>query len=300
MKSAPFRYLRAGSLEEALVGLEEEDSKVLAGGQSLLPMLNLRLVRPSSLVDIGQLGELRQHSFSGGVLSVGALTTHRDMSGLRGPAELAGLRALRTAAGLIGHHPIRVRGTVGGSVAHADPAAEWPLLTLVTGAVIEVQSSRGQRTIEASQFYRGLFETALRPEEMVIAVRFRCLGDVTSIEEYAARAGDFAAAVAAASLTVEGGAVRAARIAVGGVASTPLLLNQEAGVLVGARTHDRSSTADLAFEVGESCARAVSPSSDLHASDVLRRRLVRSLVVRAVQRCFAQERGRSGEREIAS
>lgn len=290
MKPAPFAFVCAESLDHALALISDhEDAKVIAGGQSLLPLLNLRLVRPDVVVDIGRVSELRHHHVTEGSLVVGALTTHQTMEDLHA-VDLPGVRALREAAAVIGHYPIRVRGTVGGSVAHADPAAEWPVMTLALDAEIEVRSQRGVRRVAASSFYDAPFTTALEPDELIVAIHFSELQGATSFQEYARRPGDFALAAVAVRLTTAAGSIRSARIALGGVAGTPRLLESGQAVLEGLDVEDVAAGENAAIEAGVRCAETVRPHSDMHGSTAYRKRLVHSLVARAVRSCLDQTR----------
>ena len=164
MKAADFDYYRVDSLEDALERLGElgEDAKVLAGGQSLVPMMNFRLARPAALVDITRVPELRGIERSNGELRIRAATTHAEVEHA---AELeGGYEVMRAAAKWVGHEPIRSRGTFGGSLAHADPTAEWCLIAVALGAVIEVAGPGGEREVPAEDFLLGYFTTALEPD----------------------------------------------------------------------------------------------------------------------------------------
>lgn len=284
MKAPVVGYIRAESPEHAVALLHQhgEDAKLLAGGQSLLPMLNMRLARPSVLVDIGHIAGLDGVVADNDTVEVGALTTHHDMARLRLPHS-RGVDALREAAGHIGHYPIRVRGTVGGSLAHADSTAEWALMALAMDATMLVTGPTGNREVAASGFFKGLFTTDLEPDEMIVGVRFRRAGGHARLEEYARRRGDFAIVAAASGVKVEGGRCVDAGIALGGVESMPVRVEAAERLLSGAWVADEAVHDELVREVAFVCSQAVSPGSDNHASREYRRRLVATLVDRSLR-----------------
>jgi carbon-monoxide dehydrogenase medium subunit len=206
VKPAPFAYHRPASLDEALALIaEDEDAKPLAGGQSLVPMLNFRLARPSALVDLAGIQELGGIRVENGALVVGAMTRQWDLEHSPNAFPL-----LREALGFVGHTATRCRGTVGGSLVHADPTAELPVCALV----LEAELRTNRRTIPAQEFFLSVFTTALEPGELVVEVRFPAPVGRTAFVEHAHRHGDFAVACVARN---------GDRIAVGGVASTPVL-----------------------------------------------------------------------------
>jgi carbon-monoxide dehydrogenase medium subunit len=221
MKPPPFDYLRAESVDHAIELLADhgEDGKVVAGGQSLIPLLNLRLARPSVLIDVNDLTTLASHAAGEDELLTGALVRHQTL------CEDAGIAAanplLGAAARHIGHPAIRVRGTLGGSIAHADPSAELPMVAVACGATILVESRDSEREIAASDFFHGPFTTSLDPDELVLGLRWPVLAaeDRWGYAQVAERIGDFAAA--AAAVTVLGDDVR---VVVSGVPGSPLRL----------------------------------------------------------------------------
>lgn len=289
MKPAPFQYYRPRDVDEATTLLAElgDEAKVLSGGQSLVPMLNFRLARPTALVDIGDLDELRCIHDTGGRLQVGGLVTHRTMET---STELAPpFRVLRRTASLIGHYPIRVRGTIGGSLAHADAAAEWCLVAVVLQAVIVVASTRGRRKVAATDFFRGTLETALEPDELIVEIQFPTPVRHTQITEIARRSGDFATVAVAVALDVADERIRSANLGLGGVADTVVRLPEVEEMLVGA---DVGSTEPPAFrEAAYLAARTIDPPADLHASATHRRRLAGVLVERALGAAAAASTG---------
>jgi CO/xanthine dehydrogenase FAD-binding subunit len=280
VKPPPFRYARARSLDEALALLaaEGEDAKPLAGGQSLLPALAFRLVRPSALVDLGPIAELDHVRREGGTLRIGALRRH---AALEQEEELTGAwAALREAAALVGHLPIRSRGTFGGSLAHADPAAELAVAALALDAELVLRGPAGERRVPAEEFFLGPFTTALAPGELLteVALPQAPAGARGAFEEFSVRAGDYALASACVVVAAEGGVISHARVALGSVGPTPLRARAaERALLEGAPPEDVSAAA----------AAECDPGSDVHADAGYRRRLVAVLVRRALERVEA-------------
>lgn len=221
MKPPTFDYLRAQGVDHALDLLEEhgDEAKVVAGGQSLVPLLNLRLARPGVLVDVNDLVELDTVERSGDELRTGALVRHRRLCA--DPVVSAASPMLSTAARFIGHAAIRNRGTLGGSIAHADPSAELPLVAVACGATISVRSAAGQREVPAEEFFQGPFMTTLEPEEIVSGVRWPAFGPLDSwgYAQVAERSGDFAEA--AAGVTLLGDRLR---VVIAGLPGSPLRL----------------------------------------------------------------------------
>ncbi len=226
MKPAPLEYKRARDLDHALELLAEyaEGAKPVAGGQSLIPLLNLRLARPVLLIDINDLS-LDQVQVDGESLLTGALVRHRVVAT---DPEIRGTNGLlQEAARFIGHTAIRNRGTLGGSVAHADPAAEMPLVAVACDATMLLQSSSGAREVAAADYFVGPFMTSMEPDELLVGVRWPVLGANTSwgFSEIAERSGDFA--TAAAAVVLRGGAdPLSARVAVTGVSGSPTRLDE--------------------------------------------------------------------------
>jgi carbon-monoxide dehydrogenase medium subunit len=275
MKPPPFTYRRAGHVQEAIEHLEafHGDAKLIAGGQSLVPMLNFRLARPAALVDIGRLGELRYARRTGDdELRIGALTLHETVERLGDHVVGDGFEVLRPAARLIGHPPIRARGTFGGSIVHADPASEWCMLALLLDARMVLHGPDGERVVAADDFFRGYFTTAAGPFEILTEVRLRRAG-VAALHEFARRHGDFA--TVAVAVAVDGGG---ARVVVGGVEDVPRRATEAEAVLAG-----RPLDADVIAEAAELAARQVDPVSDLHATAEHRRELTATLTRRALE-----------------
>ncbi len=279
MKPASFAYHRATSVREALelLAREGEDAKVIAGGQSLVPLMAFRLARPSALIDINRIAELRYVRRDGDALQIGALATHRDIETNAEPGVLDGYSILPRAARFIGHYPIRTRGTFGGSIAHADPTSEWCMLALLLDAEIVATGARGSRTVAASDFFRGVFTTALDADEVVTEVRFPAPAPRSAIREFARRQGDFAIVAVATAVEVEDGRVRSARIALAGVSDAPIRATEAEAMLAGA------TPGEVAFdEAGRAAAAGLRPPSDSHGSSDYRKELAAALVRRAL------------------
>ena len=277
MKPPAFAYERPSTTAEALVLLAEhgDEARPLAGGQSLVPMLNLRLAAPGVVVDLNGLAGLDRIERRNGVLAVGALTRQRTLE--LSPAAAA-IGALVDGLPLVGHVATRNRGTVGGSIAHADPAAELPLALLAIGGSVVVDGPGWQREIPADELFAGFLTTTLRPGELLTEVRLPGprAGEGSALLEVAQRHGDFPlAAIAVWLLLDEDGRITAARIAAGAVADRPILLTDAAAALMaGASTED----------AGKVAAGEVDPAGSLHAPADYQRHLVSVLVSRAVRR----------------
>lgn len=282
MKPAPFQYHRPDSIADAveLLSAHGDEAKPLAGGQSLVPMLALRLARFEHLIDINFVGELAGIGRDDGWVRVGAMTRQSDVE--RDATIAADAPLLARATPLIGHFQIRNRGTVGGSIAHADPASEYPAVAVALGAAMEATSRAGARTIAADDFFAGTWTTALADDELLTALRVpiwsgRC---GFAIEETARRLGDFALAGAAVAVAIDGGAVTRAGIGLFGVGPTPVRARQaEAALVAGER--------DVAA-VGRVAMADADPSDDVHASAAYRARVGAHLVARAASRALAE------------
>ncbi|MGI5129731.1 FAD binding domain-containing protein [Pseudonocardia sp. CA-107938] len=223
MKPAAFTYHAPRSLDECveLLGrLDADEVKLLAGGQSLVPLLNLRLARPGVVVDLGRVPGLRGIRLDGGVLRVGAMTTHVEL--VESPVLRRAFPMIASAARHIGYPAIRNRGTAGGSIAHADPSAELPCLAVALDAELLTVGPDGGRTIRAADFFVAHFVNVLRPDEVLTEIRFPPPGKGWAFEEFTRKSGDFALAEVAMDLDLLGSTVGRARIAVGGAAATPL------------------------------------------------------------------------------
>lgn len=285
MKPAPFAYHRPESLEEVLALLAEhgDDAKLIAGGQSLVPMMNFRLVAPEHLIDLGGVGGLDGIGETDGEIVVGARVRHADLAASPLVRERCPLVA--AAAETIGHWAIRQQGTIGGSLAHADPAAQLPLVAATLEAEIEATGPKGLRRIAAADFFEALMTTALAPDEVLTAVRFplRRPGQGWSFDMRARRAGDFALVAVAATLTVADGRIEAARVGIGGVGDVPAVPDAVARALV-----DRPATAEAAAEAADAARSAVEPMGDPRVPAEFRRDLVQALTRRAVLTALAR------------
>ena len=281
MKPAAFEYHRASAVEDAVAKLTElgDEAKLLAGGQSLVPMMNFRLVRPSALVDVAGIPNLQYlEPHDGRGLKIGALTPHRWVEEMEAPELLEGFSVLKHAARWVGHYPIRTLGTFGGSIAHGDPSAEWCLLAALLDAEVVAIGPGGERVILASDFFHGFFMTALEPDEMVVEVRFPQPAPNAALQEFARRAGDYAIVAAAVTLDIDDGKCRSARVVLGGVADVPLRLTEAERVLEGAEA------GRAAFEeAGREAAKAVDPPSDVQGTAEYRRDLSAVMVRRALE-----------------
>jgi carbon-monoxide dehydrogenase medium subunit len=282
VKPAPFEYHAPTTTAEAvgLLAQHGDDAKPLAGGQSLVPMLALRLARFEHLVDLNRVGELRGVERANGTLRVGAMTTQATIE--RDPDVARAVPLLAAATPLIGHFQIRNRGTVGGSLAHADPASEYPAVALVLDAHFDVAASSGAREIPAAEFFEGTWQTALGPDELLAAVRFpvwegRC---GFACDEVARRHGDFALAGAVAAVELDGSAnVARAALALFGMGPAPVRAHDAERAVVGSRP----STDDAWRELGELAVRDTQPVDDVHASASYRRRVGAHLAGRTLR-----------------
>jgi CO/xanthine dehydrogenase FAD-binding subunit len=272
----PFRYERVASFAEAGEALRgaEGSTKVIAGGQSLLPMLNLGVLDIDAVVDVGQVEDARGVREVDGYLVVGALTRHADLE--RSALVRERQPMLAEAAGWIGSSRIRARGTLGGSLAHADPAAELPLAMTVLGAEVEVTDGTVSRTVKATDFHLSYFTTALADDELVTSVRVPTLGPGWGwgFVEVARRRGDFGLVSAAALARVADGLVVEARVGLAGVADRPVRLGAVEIAVEGAAADE------IGARVGP--IEGLEPPSDTNASAEHRRRLARVLAVRAL------------------
>jgi carbon-monoxide dehydrogenase medium subunit len=218
----------------------------------------------------------------GDSVRIGALTTHHAVETARDPDVLRSFGVLPRAARWIGHYPIRARGTIGGSLAHADATAEWCLLALLLEAQIVLESQSGRRTVAAQDFFLGLFTTAARPDEMIAEVIFPRPAPHAALEEFAQRKGDFAIVAAAVDLDIDDGMCRGGRIALGGVETTPVRIPAAESLLADAEVGD-----ELFDACGQAAAEVIEPGSDTHGSAAYRRKLARALVGRACRTAVA-------------
>jgi carbon-monoxide dehydrogenase medium subunit len=278
MKAAAFAYARATSVGNALELLEAhgDRAKVLSGGQSLMPAMNLRLISPEFIIDIGEIAELRGIAVSRDLVRIGALTRHVDL--LRSSDIAAHAPLLTEAIAHVAHPAIRNRGTIGGSLAHADPASELPACMVALDATIIVRGRAGERRVAAQDFFRGIYETVLSPQELLVAVELPLArkNSVHFFHEFARRHGDYAIAGLAAQAIVEGDAFADLKLAFFAVGDRPLLAKAATNLVNIAVTPEVLSAA-LAALSGE-----LDPQGDQQASASMRLHLARVLLARCV------------------
>ncbi len=283
MKAASFEYARAASLAEAcaLLATHGDSAKLIAGGQSLVPMMAMRLLRPAWLVDINEIDALKFVKVrKDAAARIGACTRQCVVEG--DDALAARVPLLRQALAWVGHVQTRNRGTVGGSLAHADPSAELPLAALVLGAKMVLRSSRGARALDAEKFFAGPMMTAMRPDECLEEIHWPAWSwkhTGSAFTETAIRHGDFAMVAAAAQVALDSaGRCTRAAFGLGGVGGTPLAFPRIAERLAGSKLDDQAIE-----QVAGDAAKETDPGSDLHASKEYRRHLARVLVARALR-----------------
>jgi CO/xanthine dehydrogenase FAD-binding subunit len=291
MKPPRFEYLAPTSVDEALALLADhgDEAKVLAGGQSLVPLLNFRLVRPTYLVDLNELPGLAYVRSENGRLAIGAMTRQRAVE----VSDLVGERCplLADAMPQIGHFQIRNRGTIGGSLAHADPAAELPAVVAALDGELVVRSRTRQRTLTAEQFFVAYLTTAAEPTELLVEVRLPAVPPRTgaAFVEVSRRHGDFALVGVAASVTLdEAGVCTGCAIALTGVGPTPVVARDAARALIGV-----TPTPEAFEDVGRRAAAPLRPDGDLHASSEYRTHVAGVLTRRALARAAERARGAS-------
>ena len=290
MKPPPFEYIAATSIEQAVAELVRHggDAKVLAGGQSLVPMLNFRVLNPAALIDINKIPGLDYIEPLDDGLAIGGLVRHHALE----TSHLVRDRfpVLSAAMTHVAHLAIRNRGTIGGSLAHADPAAELPMMARLLDAEVTVQGSGGARTVDAGRFFEGALVTVLADDEIVTRVEFPALPPATGwgFEESARRSGDFALAAAAATVSVSQGVAVDVRIALMGVDETPVRASEAEALLTG-QSLDTQRIAEAAALVRT----AITPMDDLQASADYRRHLAEALTVRALEAAWKRARGES-------
>jgi aerobic carbon-monoxide dehydrogenase medium subunit len=291
MKASAFSYARATSVANALELLTAhgERAKVLSGGQSLLPAMNLRLIAPELVIDIGELAELRGVVVKGGVVTIGALTRHADL--LKSPEIAAHAPLLTDAVAHVAHPAIRNRGTLGGSLAHADPASELPACMLALGATIIARGPSGERRIAASEFFAGIYETALAPQELLVAVELPVTQKNSThfFHEFARRHGDYAIVGLAAQAVVRDGQFTDLRLGFFAVGDRPLLADS-AGKLV-----DVVITSAVLAEASSALNNELDPLEDQQATPAMRRHLAKVLLTRCISSLLGRPDLRAGE-----
>lgn len=278
MKPAAFDYHCPGELAGAITILQEygDEAKVLAGGQSLIPLLSLRLSRFDHLVDLRAIEDLRGVSAVDGTIRIGAMTTQAHVARNE---NVAAVPLLARATSHIGHYQIRNRGTVGGSLAHADPAAEYPAVAMALDASLEVAGPNGTRRISAADFFMSTWATAMDPDEVLVAAHFPVWSGSTgwAVDEVARRVGDFAMCGAVCGIQLDGQRVNRAALALFGVGSVPVRARAVEATLTGATVDDLDLPA-----IGAEVAATLDPPGDLHASGEQRRKMAKTLVPRVL------------------
>jgi aerobic carbon-monoxide dehydrogenase medium subunit len=280
MKLPQVGYEAPKAVSEAVELLAEhlDEASVLAGGQSLIPLLALRLAHPEVLIDINGIAELSGVSATDGQVAIGAMT--REYVAEESETLADAVPLLTAALPLIGHEAIRSRGTIGGSLAHADPAAELPAVALALDAEFVLRSQSGERVVPASEWFEGYLTTSRRPDELLVEVRFPTAGRGTgsSFQEVARRHGDFAIVGLAASLTLSEGAISDARLAFAGVSDVPVRAVDAEDLLVGERP-----SPGLFDEAARRATDGIDPPADLHGSSDYRKKVAATLVRRGLR-----------------
>jgi CO/xanthine dehydrogenase FAD-binding subunit len=280
VKPAKFQYHAPSTVKEAIETLAryKGEARLLAGGQSLIPMMNFRLVTPVALIDLNQVRELSYVREENGTICIGAMTRHRQLE----TSDLVArkLPVLREAIGLIAHFPIRTRGTIGGSIANFDPAAELPMVLRLLDGQVVARGPNGQRSINASDLFVDLLTTSLASDEVLTEVRFPAMnpGAGYAVEEYARRKGDFAIAAVSAVAERAGKSLNV-RLATAGVGAVPMRLTEAETIL-----NRKGLTLDAIEEASRIASQLVQPTSDQQASADYRRHLIEALTSRALHR----------------
>ena len=292
MKPAGFDYYAPRSVEEALHVLADagQDGRVLAGGQSLMPMLNCRILSPAVLVDINRIEGLDRLDVAADSLTIGALVRHADL--LRHPEVSKGWPLMTEATTYVAHPAIRNRGTVCGSVSHNDPAAEQPSVLVTLDGTVVIAGGAGRRELPAEEFLTGMMSNALEPGEMVVALRYPRppAGTGAAFVEYARRLGDFALAGAAALLTMRNGVCERARLTIVGMGEGSFRAHAAEEALTGRKLGGKQAK-DTFDEAAAKVVAAVDPADDVHASAAYRRHLAGVLTTRALETALARSGG---------
>lgn len=285
MKPAPFTYHAPRTVDQALAKLAElstDDGRILAGGQSLVPMMAFRMARPAHLIDINNVAGFDRLAVEGDTLSIAPCVRHAAFHRPAAPGPTGAL--LANVVAHIAHYPIRLRGTFCGSLAHADPASEWCLTAVTLGADIVALGARGSRIIAADAYFQGMMMTVLAEDELLREVRLPLLPDDTrfGFYEFSRRAGDYAIAMALATYRLRDGVIIEPRVGLGGAEERPRRMAQAEAVLAG-----QKPGAELFRAAGEAAAAAIDPLEDVHADAEFRRDLVGAVTRRALERAAA-------------
>lgn len=280
MKPAPFVYHAPKTVDDAVAKLDElgaQDGRVLAGGQSLIPMMAFRMARPAHLIDINSVAGLDRLTVDAGTLSIGACVRHAAFHRPAAPGPTGAL--LSAVVRNIAHYPIRLRGTFCGSLANADPASEWCLTAVTLGASIVAESRRGRRVIAADDYFQGMMATALADDELLLETRLPLLAADArfGFYEFSRRAGDYAMAMALATFRLQDGVILEPRIGVGGAEARPRRIAAAEAILMG-----RKPTGETFRAAAEAAAEAVDPLEDVHSDAEFRVDLVRAVTRRAL------------------
>lgn len=284
MKPATFEYLRPVSVDDALRQLAElgPEAKLIAGGQSLAPMMNMRLARPAQLIDLNDLSELATIKDAGDWLRIGALARHHQVA--ESPLVRRHCPLLAQAAQTIGHYAIRQRGTIGGSLAHADPAAQFPLIAMTLGARLHLRRRGGARSVAAGEFFVSAMTTTLAQDELIEAIEFpkAAPGEVSAFRMFNRRHGDYAIMAAAVTVAVPAGKVTRLRVGLGGATPVPQALDELA-------TRSRGRRPDEAWiaEVARDAAAQVLVEEDSRVTVQYRRELTQLLVGQALREALS-------------
>ena len=289
MKPVAFAYHAPATVEDAIALLTRYggEAKLLAGGQSLMPLLNFRLSRPAALVDLNAIPSLAYIREKDGEVRFGAMTRQRTIE--FSPLVRQRLPLLTEATALVGHLPIRTRGTIGGSLAHADPSAEYPAVLAALDGTVVVRSPRGERALRPAELFQSYLTTSLGPDEILVEVRLPAMaaGAGFAFEEFSRRHGDFAIVGIATMLVGDGQHCATARLATAGAGPVPMRLRSAEEIL------ERDGLSEAAVEAAaRRAAELVEPDSDIHASAAYRRNLTRVLTGRALRRAKARMGGR--------
>lgn len=286
MKPAKFEYHAPASVDEAVALLTRYngEARVLAGGQSLIPMMNFRVAAPAALIDLNRIPSLAYIRADGNTVRIGAMTRQRAIE--FSPVVREKLPLLHEAISWVGHLPTRSRGTIGGSLAHADPAAELPMALQALEGEVVARGPAGERTIKAADLFSSSLTTTLKPDEILTEIRFPASppGAAYAVEEFARRHGDFAITAIACLLVREGTRCKTARLATGGVGPVPLRLKAAETIL-----EQRGLAEDAIEAAAAAAAAAVDPMSDHQGSAEYRRHLTQVLTRRAVQKALARK-----------
>jgi aerobic carbon-monoxide dehydrogenase medium subunit len=288
LKAPDFNYIKASSLEQVFTLLEQlrDEAQILAGGQSLIPMLNLRMANPKTLIDITGLHDLRDIRQSADRIIIGALTTHSEILSSRVIKQFVPL--LAQAAPHVAHMAIRNSGTIGGSMALADPAAEYPAVAMALNAQIVLRGREGERRVSAEDFFQGLYKTAINPDEVLIAVEFPCYttNQRTNFTELARRKGDYAMVGVAVNLSLQGSTVSSARVVFMAIEDKPVIAQNTMRALINQPLSIFKP--QLSHEILQSLEKDISPWDDLQVTGSTKTHLAGVILGRSLHELAGQ------------